>query len=58
VLIQLIILEGIEIEDDPLEMYNQYIRSFCNKCSFANIDFLFASTALVIVDDFTLNERS
>ena len=53
--VDLVILECIKVEDDPLEMDNQNIRSFCNETSLKDINFLIASLTSVVINDRTLN---
>jgi hypothetical protein len=47
-LVDLVILESIEVEQDPLQMHNQYVGCFSDKSPFRDIDFLTASVTTEI----------
>jgi hypothetical protein len=55
-LVHLVVLESVKVEDDPLQMHYQNVGSLGNQSPLAHIYFLFASTALVVVDDLAINQ--
>lgn len=55
VVIDFVILEGIEVKDDPLKVNDKHIWSWGDKGSLAYIHLLFAASAFIIADDFTLD---
>jgi hypothetical protein len=53
--VYLFILVGVEVKYDTVEMHNQNIGSFRNKCSLADVYLLVASLAHVVADYFSLD---
>jgi len=55
VMIDFVILEGIEVKDDPLMVNDKHIWSLGNQGSLSDIYLLLAASALIIADDLTLD---
>tara|TARA_B110001469_G_C9335475_1_gene178365 strand:- start:30 stop:263 length:234 start_codon:yes stop_codon:yes gene_type:complete len=55
VMIDFVILESIEVKDDPLMVNDKHIWSLCNQGSLSDIHLLLAASAFIIADDFTLD---
>jgi hypothetical protein len=55
VMIDFVILEGIEVKDDPLMVNDKHIWSLGNQGSLSDIHLLLAASALIIADDLTLD---
>lgn len=55
VMIDFVILEGIEVKDDPLKVNDKHIWSLGNQGSLAYIHLLLAASAFIVADDFTLD---
>ena len=55
VMIDFVILEGVEVKDDPLMVNDKHIWSLCNQSSLTDIHLLLAASALIIADDLTLD---
>ena len=56
VLVDLVILESVKVKDDPLQMYNQNIRSLSQQSSLAHVNFLLATAALIFIDNLAFNK--
>jgi len=54
-LVQFVISESVKVEQNPLQVNNQYVWSFCNQYSLTDVNFLVAAIALVVIDNFSLN---
>lgn len=57
VLVEFVVLKGVEVEDDPLEVDDQHVWRLRDQRSLAHIHLLLAAAALVVVDDLPLDER-
>jgi len=55
VLIDFVILESIEVKDDPLKVNYEHIWSLGNQGSLTDVHLLLATSALIIADDLTLD---
>ena len=55
-LVDLVVGELVEVEDDPLQMHNQHVRSLGDQGPLAHIHLPLAAAALVVVDDLALDQ--
>ena len=53
--VDLVILESVKVEDDPLQVHNQHVWRVGNELSLLNVYLLLAVFALKVVDDGALN---
>jgi hypothetical protein len=54
--VELVALEGLEVEDEALQVHNQHVWGRGYQSSLAHVDLLLAATALVVADDLTLDQ--
>jgi hypothetical protein len=52
----LLVYEGVQIEDHPLEMQGEYLRRLADPGLLGNVHLLLAEIAVVVVDDFPQDE--
>jgi hypothetical protein len=50
-----VVLEGVKVEDDSLQIHNQHIGRLCDELSLLNINLLLAVFTLEVINDRTLN---
>lgn len=56
VLVHLIVLEGVEVENDSLKVHDEDIWCLRNQGSLADIYLLLAARALIVADSLALDE--
>ena len=54
--VDFIVLECVEVEADPLKMHDKNVGRRCNHCALLQVDLPVAAVALVVVDDFALDQ--